>query len=52
MKQMDMELIGKEEEHTEKRKKKKNKQTYKINIDETKHRFLSELIYLYFFELK
>jgi hypothetical protein len=24
---------------------------YKINIDETRHRFLSELLYLYYFEM-
>eukprot|EP00347_Sterkiella_histriomuscorum_P004053 403361925 len=32
--------------------KKRKRRTYKINIDETKHRFLSELIYLFYFELK
>ena len=32
-------------------KKKRNRHIYKINIDETKHRFLSELLYLFYFEL-
>lgn len=32
--------------------KKKKRRTYKINIDEIKFRFLSELIYLFYFELK
>ena len=32
-------------------KKKRNRHIYKINIDETKHRFLSELLYLFYFEM-
>jgi hypothetical protein len=32
-------------------KKKRNATVYKINIDETKHRFLSELLYLFYFEM-
>ncbi len=32
-------------------KKKKQKKVYKINIDEIKHRYLSELLYLYYFEM-
>jgi len=38
------------EQETEKRKKKQSK-VYKINIDETKHRFLSELLYLFYYDL-
>jgi len=34
------------------RVKKKSRRTYKINIDEVKFRFLSELIYLFYFEIK
>ena len=30
---------------------KKKRKIYKINIDETKQRFLSELLYLYYFEM-
>ena len=32
--------------------KKRQHTLYKINIDETKHRFLSELLYLYYYEMK
>ncbi|TNV74775.1 hypothetical protein FGO68_gene16630 [Halteria grandinella] len=32
-------------------KKKKPRTVYKINMDETKHRFLSELLYLFYFEM-
>lgn len=32
-------------------KPKKVKNIYKVNIDETKHRFLSELLYLFYFEI-
>ena len=31
--------------------KKGKRQVYKINIDEVKHRFLSELLYLFYFEI-
>ena len=34
------------------RKFKKSKKTFKINMDEIKFRFLSELIYLFYFEMK
>ena len=30
---------------------KKNSSVYKINIDEVKHRFLSELLYLFYYEI-
>jgi hypothetical protein len=33
------------------KKKSSSKAVYKINIDETRHRFLSELLYLYYFEM-
>ncbi len=32
-------------------KKKRNSTIYKINIEETKHRFLSELLYLFFYDM-
>jgi hypothetical protein len=35
----------------DKEKRKRQKTVYKINIDETKHRFLSELLYLFYFEM-
>lgn len=34
------------------KKIKKVRTIFKININETKHRFLSELLYLYYFEMK
>lgn len=35
-----------------KKKSTSNKNLYKINISETKHRFLSELLYLFYYEMK
>jgi hypothetical protein len=32
-------------------KKKRNATIYKINIEETKHRFLSELLYLFYYDM-
>lgn len=33
-------------------RQKKLASMYKININETKHRFLSELLYLYYYDMK
>jgi hypothetical protein len=34
------------------KKPKKSRRIYKIDINETRHRFLSELLYLYYYEMK
>ncbi len=49
-----MQNLGASESKYKKKNKKptKSRRIYKIDINETRHRFLSELLYLYYYEMK